>query len=133
MQEELNNREETIGREEMKMRQQLQDKFNYYNAKRDMSQAESEQATQDLKQMESQLGNRLQRMKQDLQAEQMQKNNDIKGKIETYLKDYNKDRNFAYIMIYEPSLIFYRDSIYDITTDIIKGLNERYPTKKAKN
>ena len=51
MQEELNNREEAIGREEMKMRQQLQDKFNFYNAKRDMSQAESEAATQDLKQL----------------------------------------------------------------------------------
>jgi outer membrane protein len=130
MQEELNNREEGIGREEIKMRQQLQDKFNFYNAKRDMSQAESEAATQDLKQMESQLGNRLQKMKQDFQTEQMQKNNDIKAKIETYLKDYNKNKGFAYIMIYEPSLIFYRDSIYDITQDLIRGLNERFPKKK---
>jgi outer membrane protein len=133
MQEELNNREESIGREEVRMRQQLQDKFNFYNAKRDMSQAESESATQDLKQLEATLGNRLQRMKQDFQAEQMQKNNDIKSKIETYLKDYNKDKGYSYIMIYEPSLIFYRDSSYNITTDLVKGLNERYPTKKAKN
>jgi outer membrane protein len=130
MQEELNSREEGIGREETKMRQQLQDKFNFYNAKRDMSQAESEAATQDLKQLESQLGNKLQRMKQDFQTEQMQKNNDIKAKIEAYLKDYNKNKGFAYIMIYEPSLVFYRDSIYDITQDLIKGLNERYPKKK---
>jgi outer membrane protein len=130
MQEELNNKEEGIGREEMKMRQQLQDKYNFYNAKRDMSQAESEAATQDLKQLESQLGNRLQRMKQDFQTEQMQKNNDIKSKIEDYLKDYNKNKGFAYIMIYEPSLIFYRDSAYNITTDLIKGLNDRYPKKK---
>jgi outer membrane protein len=130
MQEELNNREEAIGREEGKMRQQLQDKFNYYNAKTDMSQAESEAATQDLKQLESQLGNRMQRMKQDFQAEQMQKNNDIKSKIEAYLKDFNKDKSFAYIMIYEPSLIFYRDSAYNITPELISGLNERYPKKK---
>ena len=98
-----------------------------------MSQAESEAATQDLKQLESQLGNRMQRMKQDFQTEQMQKNNDIKSKIETYLKDYNKNKNFAYIMIYEPSLIFYRDSAYNITTDLIQGLNERYPKKKTKD
>ena len=130
MQGELNNREEAIGREETKMRQQLQDKFNYYNAKTDMSQAESEAATQDLKQLESQLSNRMQRMKQDFQAEQMQKNNDIKSKIETFLKDYNKTKGFSYIMIYEPSLIFYRDTAYDITTDLINGLNERYPKKK---
>jgi len=130
MQEELNNKEEAIGREESKMRQQLQDKFNYYNAKTDMSQAESEAATQDLKQLEAQLGNRMQRMKQDFQAEQMQKNNDIKSKIEDYLKDYNKTKGFSYIMIYEPTLIFYRDSAYNITPDLIVGLNERYPLKK---
>ena len=95
-----------------------------------MSQAQSEAATQELQTLEKSLTNQMQKMEQDYQAEQMQKNNDIKAKIENYLKDYNKTRGFSYIMIYEPSLIFYRDTVYNITDDLIKGLNERYPKKK---
>ena len=128
LQEELNQREENITREKMRARERYQNKFNSYP--REMSQAQSEAATQELQTLEKNLTNQLQKMEQDYQAEQMQKNNDIKAKIENYLKEYNKSKGYSYILIYDPSLIFYKDTVYNITEDLIKGLNERYPKKK---
>ena len=56
-------------------------------------------------------------------------NKDIKLKIETFLKEYNRDNRFAYILAYMPELIYYRDSTNDITKDLLKGLNDSYKKK----
>src|SRR5688572_6652625 len=50
LQEELNQREETIAREKMRARERYQNKFNSYP--REMSQAQSEAATQELQTLE---------------------------------------------------------------------------------
>jgi outer membrane protein len=56
---------------------------------------------------------------------------DIKSKIENYLKDYNKQKNFAFIFSYDPTtFIFYKDSALNITSDVIAGLNAGYKKKK---
>ena len=49
-----------------------------------------------------------------------------------YLKDYNKQRNYSYIFAYDPSSFIYnKDTIYNITYDLIQGLNAAY--KKEMN
>ncbi len=55
----------------------------------------------------------------------------VRNKIENYLKEFNKEKGYAFIMSYEPGfMLYYRDSTYDITNDVINGLNEEY--KKVK-
>jgi outer membrane protein len=60
----------------------------------------------------------------------MRKSREVKSKIEDYLKEYNNQKGYAYIVVYEPGLIYYKDTLYNITPDVIKGLNARYAKKK---
>jgi outer membrane protein len=65
---------------------------------------------------------------QKLQVEHM---TELRKQVEEYLKDYNKSKKYAYILSYEPGfIIYYKDSAYNITGDLITGLNEQYKSKK---
>ena len=72
-------------------------------------------------------------MEQDLKKHQVDLMTDVRNKIENYLKDYNKEKGYAFILSYEPGfMLYYRDSVYDITNDVIVGLNEQYKKEKSK-
>jgi outer membrane protein len=91
----------------------------------------SEAHQQDLMDMQKRMGEQ----KQTLEQEYVKKVNslelNLRNKIRDYLKVYNSDRKYAYIMSLEDRMFYYVDTIYDITTAVIKGLNEQYkPPKK---
>jgi outer membrane protein len=128
---ELNRKDEQINNEKMRLRKFYQDKVNsYQQSANSMNQVQSEQATRDIMQMEQDIKNKMQSMDQEFQDLSMRKTREVKTKIEEFLKEYNKDKGFSYILVNEPGLIFYKDSAYNITGDVIKGLNEQYPKKK---
>ena len=62
--------------------------------------------------------------------ESLKKMQQIKMKIEDFLKLYNKDKNYAYILSSSSNIIYYKDSTYNITTELISGLNEAYKKNK---
>src|SRR2546421_659305 len=55
---------------------------------------------------------------------------DVKSRIEEFLKEYNKSKGYSYIFSNEPGFIYYRDTMFNITKDLVKGLNEQYLKKK---
>ncbi|ANH82263.1 outer membrane chaperone Skp [Niabella ginsenosidivorans] len=54
----------------------------------------------------------------------------VKKKIEDYLKVFNADKTFSFIFSYEPGLFYYKDTAYDITKEVLKGLNDQYANEK---
>lgn len=95
-----------------------------------MSKEESDQAQQEYAQMQQ----TYQMKKQTLQESLMKHNEDLKAdirkKIEEYLKEYNKNKGYTYIISYESnSFIYVRDTTYNITPDLIRGLNSLYKKK----
>ncbi len=54
----------------------------------------------------------------------------VKKKIEDYLKVFNADKTFSFIFSYEPGLFYYKDTAYDITKEVLKGLNDQYTSEK---
>src|SRR5258705_5464592 len=42
------------------------------------------------------------------------KNQQVRGEIQDFLKEYNKDRKLSFILAYDPGIIYYKDTIYDI-------------------
>ena len=68
-------------------------------------------------------------MNQELQNESFKRLQEVKKKIEDFLKDYNKDKGFSYIMTNSPDLIYLKDTVYNITGDLIIGLNSQYKKK----
>ena len=95
-----------------------------------MNQVQSENANRDMLQLQETIRNKKQELDQRYQNLYMQKMQDVKLKIENFLKEYNKERRFSYIFAYEPGFIYYRDTIYNITNDLVKGLNQQYSKKK---
>ena len=96
-----------------------------------MTQAEGEAAQREVAQMQQKFQQRQMSMEQDLKKHQVDVMTDVRNKIENYLKDYNKEKGYAFILSYEPGfMLYYRDSVYDITNDVIKGLNEQYKKDK---
>ena len=71
-----------------------------------------------------------QQLTQGLQVESNNRLMEVRKKIEDFLATYNKDKAFAFIFSNDPGLMYYKDTAYDITGEIIKGLNEAYTAKK---
>jgi outer membrane protein len=96
-----------------------------------MTQAEGEQAQQQYQQMQQEFASRKQALEQALYKSTEDLKTNIRKSIEGFLKDYNKTRNYSYIIEYDPnSFIYTKDTVYNITPDLIAGLNASY--KKSK-
>jgi outer membrane protein len=96
-----------------------------------MSAQDQEAAAQKLKNMDDQMKNRKAVLDQEYQELVMRANKEMKTTIEDFLKEYNKTHGYSYITVNEPGLFYFRDTAYNITADVVKGLNEF--TKKKSN
>jgi outer membrane protein len=95
-----------------------------------MTQAEGEQAQQEYAQMQQQFASRKQDLEQALYKSTEERKADIRKRIEDFLKEYNKGKNYSYIFAYDPnSFIYNKDSSYNITNELVQGLNEAYKKK----
>jgi outer membrane protein len=130
---ELNREEDKINNEMNQWQKRYNDKISRYQNQaqaQQMTQVESEKANMDLLQMQETIRNKKQELDQRFQNMYMQKMQDVKTKIENFLKEYNKEKGYSYIFAYEPGFIYYRDTMFNITDDLIRGLNDQYSTKK---
>ncbi|HEX8314771.1 MAG TPA: OmpH family outer membrane protein [Flavisolibacter sp.] len=127
---ELSREEEKVNSELARLQKSYNDKFTQYQSQaQTMSSQESENANRDIVQMQQRFASAKQQMELRLQDLSMRKMQEVKNKVEEFLKEYNRSRGFTYILAYEPGFMFYRDSSYDITGDLVKGLNEKYKKK----
>ena len=95
-----------------------------------MTQAEGEAAQREYGLMQQRYQKRQMDLEQDLQKQKVDLMTDLRKKVEDYLKEYNKDKGYAFILSYEPGfMLYYKDSSYDITGDLITGLNEKHKSK----
>ena len=83
-----------------------------------------------MKKLDDDIKNRRQQLDQEYNELMVRKQNDIKNKIEGFLKEYNKTKNFSYIISYEQGLFYFKDTAFNITTDVIRGLNQYYKSGK---
>jgi outer membrane protein len=92
-----------------------------------MTQAESEQAQQEYQAMQQNLQSRKDALQQALYKTTEDMRTSIRKTIEEYVKEFNKQRTYAFVFAYDPSsYIYYRDTIYNITSDLLVGLNAAY-------
>ncbi len=96
-------------------------------------QAESVQAS--LQKQQSDLQALQQRLSSEFQNETEKFNIALRDSIQHYLAVYNKDKKFSLILSKAGDNILYADKSYDITNEIITGLNKAYkgmPAEKKK-
>ncbi len=87
-------------------------------------QAESVQAS--LQKQYTDLQALQQRLYQDFQAETDKYNNALRDSLQHYLAVYNKDKKYNLILSKAGDNILYADKTYDITNEVIAGLNKAY-------
>lgn len=111
--------------------QQLQSQMQALG--QNVTQADETRAQNELGQMQKNFGERKGALEQDMQRTQVETMGELRKTMEDYLKEYNKNKGYAFILSYEPGLLmYYKDTMYDVTGDLIKGLNEQYAAKKKK-
>src|SRR5687768_3279260 len=128
--EELEIKERSVNAELTSLERKYKDKLKSYQGQaQTMNQVQSELATKDMMQLQQEIQGRKQSLDQEYQDFYMRKMKDVKTKIEDYLKEYNAEKGYSFIFAYEPGLFYYKDTVYDITGDVITGLNQRYKKK----
>jgi outer membrane protein len=109
----------------MKFQQDVQN--NTYT----QQQAEAVQAS--LQKQQGDLQNLQQRLGAEFQAETEKFNVALRDSLNHYLAQYNKAKKYTLILTKQGDNILYADKSYDITNDVIAGLNKAYkPSKAAK-
>lgn len=132
---ELAKKEEDINREMDGLARSFQQKYKYYQDQAQagsLTQAQVDAASAEMKKLDDDMKARKQQLDQEYNDLMVRKQNEIKTKIETFLKEYNKTRNYSYIISYEQGLFYFKDTAYNITADVIKGLNQQHKPLKNK-
>ena len=68
----------------------------------------------------------------EFQAETDKFNEALRDSIQHYLAKYNKDKNYSLILSKAGDNILFADKAYDITNEVIAGLNKAYKKNAAK-
>lgn len=93
-----------------------------------LSEAEGKAAQQRLGQMQQSLESRRANLAEQLQQKQLAFSEKLQKNIDDYLKVFNKDNKYDYIMSYSKAgPILYANPSLDITAEVLKGLNEYKP------
>lgn len=133
----LKNVKNELKTKETELNAQLNALKNKYMAKvtkfqqeaQSMSQERQGTMQQDLMQEQKVIQNKEQAISSELQDESFKKMQDVNKTIENFLKEYNSNKQYAYILGYQSGTIYYKDTRYDITDAVLKGLNEKYKNK----
>jgi len=124
-------RQDAMNTELGSMEKEYQKKISEWQKKGpSMTPAESEKVQQEYSGMQQNYQARKEALSQQLYKYNEDLKTEIRKKIEEFLRDYNKQMNYSYIFAYEPSsFMYYKDTLYNITQDLVNGLNSGYKKK----
>lgn len=132
---ELTNHEQNIRSLLINKKKALADKLKYYQGQqKSMTPEQYQAASAELGQMEKELQIEEQNQTSQLSQETREKLSNVKKKIEEFLKEYNATHKYDYIISNSMNndFIFYKDSTLNITSELLKGLNEKHKKDNKK-
>ncbi len=92
-----------------------------------ITQQEAEKFQGELQQEQQQIDSRKQNLTQKLSEKSYKYMDDIQKHLKEYLAIYNKEKSYQFIFTTGTGLDYmvYKDSAFNITKDVIKGMNEK--------
>lgn len=133
MQKEIAKKEDSMNSVMNSARMNLQSKYRKYQEQRSMmTPYDIEQASNELSKMDMEIKNNEQSLNQAFQSFYMNKQQEVISIIKKYCLEFNKSGQYSFIISNEPGLIYYKDTAYNITGELLKGLNEIYNTPNKK-
>jgi outer membrane protein len=98
-----------------------------------LSQTEQSQYQQELQNMDNDFQQQQQNLSQEMNAISLEKMQAVKAKIQDFLKTYCKEKGYTYVFASNDNdYLYYKDTIRNITDDIVKQLNDLYSKEKKK-
>ena len=91
---------------------------------------ELERAQQSLQQQEMELQQLAAKLNNEINEKQALINQEARDSIQNFLKIYNQTKKYDYVMIKAGDNLLIANPKYNITKDIVTGLNKRYNAKK---
>lgn len=89
-------------------------------------QAAIQRQEQDLQELQN-------RLMSELDAETSKYNKALRDSLQNFLRDYNKSKKYDIILSKAGDNILLADKRYDITVDVINGLNKRYKSQLSES
>jgi outer membrane protein len=99
------------------------------NAEAPLSQQEQENAMATLQKMQQNISVKREEYITEFENTRKQNELDLKKDIQNFIKKYNTPQRFSYIVADEPGVFYYKDSVFNITTEVLNGLNSQYKSK----
>ena len=136
MQKELIRKEMSINNLIEKERKTLQEEATAFETKvqnnvfatQERAQAEYEK----IMKKDQELLQRSQAMIADFEKESFTKSNEVTQNIMEYIKEYNSDAKYDFILTKMGGNMLYANEAMDITKYVVKGLNEKYTSNEKK-
>ncbi len=107
---------------------------NFIKRGNSITQEEAEQFQVKLMSQQQQIEEKKQNLTQKLSEKSYNFMEDIQKNLKQFLADYNKEKNYMYIFTSGTGLDYmvYKDSAFDITKDVVEGMNKRMNEKNQK-
>ena len=96
------------------------------------TQQQAEAVNAGLQKQQADLQALQQRLGSDFQAETDKFNTALRDSIQNFLAKYNKDKKYSLILSKAGDNILFADKAYDVTNEVIAGLNKAYKKNTAK-
>ena len=93
------------------------------------SQEELTRAQQSLQAEQQALQELSERLQSSFMEEQAKYNDEMRDSVQKFLKMYNKTKKYDFIMAKAGDNMLLANPKYDITNEVLKGLNKRYKVK----
>jgi outer membrane protein len=128
---ELKGKEQGLSSQLNQMKNRYMNKVNKFQQEaQTMTQERQGAIQQDLLQEQKMIQNKEQAMGHELQDASFKRMQEVNRTIENYLREFNKNKAYSYILAYQPGTIYYKDERFDITSEVLRGLNDNYRKKK---
>jgi outer membrane protein len=110
------------------------DRVDFLKRGESITQIEAENFQRDYQNRYQQLGVRRETLLNQHLSNQAKAFDEIQKKINEFLEEYNKTAGYQFIFsVGEGNLsLYYKDSTFDITREVVKGLNESYKKTRSK-
>jgi outer membrane protein len=107
-------------------------KNNFLKKGEAITQQMAEEFQGQLIQQQQKIDGKKQNLTQKLSEKSYKFMDDIQKKLKDFLVDYNKEKNYLYILTTGTGLDYmvYKDSTLNITNDVVKGMNEKLKAVK---
>ena len=121
-----NNIEKTLMQKQRALESHAASLQKKYESNEFTTRDQLERAQNNLQKEQMEMQELAARLNSEFEMEQARINTEARDSIQAFLKDYNKTKKYDYVMIKAGDNLLIANPKYNITSDVIKGLNKRY-------